>query len=126
MSIFTHVCVGANDIAQATAFYDAVLAPLGIKQVGNFGPECINYGREQFEFLVLKPRDGQPASSANGGTIGFVAPDKAAVEAFHAAGLANGGTDEGEPGPRFDGAAYAAYMRDPTGNKICAYVFSAS
>ena len=125
MSIFTHVCIGTNDLSATTAFYDAALAPLGVKQVGDFGPTCIAYGKEKFELLVLSPRDGQPATHANGGTIGFVAPDAEAVDAFHAAGVANGGTDEGAPGERFDGGAHAAYLRDPTGNKICAYFFKA-
>ncbi|HKX35157.1 MAG TPA: VOC family protein, partial [Rhizorhapis sp.] len=70
-----------------------------------------------------KPANGEPASFANGGTIGFAAPDKDAVDAFHAAGIANGGTCEGEPGlrPQAPGRAYGAYLRDPDGNKICAF-----
>ncbi|NNM61071.1 MAG: VOC family protein [Steroidobacteraceae bacterium] len=126
MGIFTHVCVGTNDVAKSRKFYDAALAPLGIKNLGPFGDSAFLYGAEGPEFLVTKPRDGQPATHANGGTIGFAASTRAAVKAFHAAALANGATDEGAPGPRtFTPTSYAAYVRDPDGNKICAYCFAA-
>ena len=74
-------------------------------------------------FGVGAPRDGKPASPANGGTIGFTAKDIAAVDAWHAAGLANGGTCEGPPGLREYGPQpmYGAYMRDPIGNKLCVF-----
>jgi catechol 2,3-dioxygenase-like lactoylglutathione lyase family enzyme len=74
-------------------------------------------------FGVAIPRDEQAATHANGGTIGFQAPGRAAVDAWHAAGLANGGTDEGPPGerPYGDPPVYGAYMRDPDGNKLCAF-----
>ena len=124
MSIFTHVCIGSNDRGRSAKFYDAALAPLGIANLGTFQTTGISYGRSAAEFLVLVPDDGNPASSGNGGTIGFKAHSRAAVDAFHAAGLANGGTDEGAPGPRFAVAdAYGAYLRDPDGHKICAYIF---
>jgi catechol 2,3-dioxygenase-like lactoylglutathione lyase family enzyme len=124
MSIFTHVVVGTNDKAKSTAFYDAALAPLGVKNLGPMGENGVLYGAQSPEFLITKPANGQPACHANGGTIGFHAPSRAAVRAFHAAGVANGGTDEGAPGPRsFTPTAYAAYLRDPCGNKICAYCF---
>jgi catechol 2,3-dioxygenase-like lactoylglutathione lyase family enzyme len=124
MAIFTHVCLGANNLAKSAKFYDASLGALGIKNLGPMGDTGVLYGSSGPEFIILKPRDGKPASSANGGTTGFAAPTRAAVHAFHAAGLANGGTDDGEPGPRaFTPTAYAAYLRDPDGNKICAYCF---
>jgi catechol 2,3-dioxygenase-like lactoylglutathione lyase family enzyme len=73
-------------------------------------------------FMLGAPRDGQPACHGNGDTFGFSAPDAAAVDAWHKAGLANGGTDEGEPGPReVAGGRYGAYLRDPDGHKLCAY-----
>ncbi len=74
-------------------------------------------------FGFVTPINGDAATFANGGTIGFAAPNKDAVDAFHAAGLANGGTCEGLPGkrPQAPGNAYGAYLRDPTGNKICAF-----
>jgi catechol 2,3-dioxygenase-like lactoylglutathione lyase family enzyme len=124
MGIFTHNCVGTNDVERAGLFYDAALAPLGIKRLGAFLEQGLAYGARAAEFLVLKPLDGTPAAPGNGITIGFKSPDRASVDAFHTAGLAAGGVDEGAPGPR--GAvphAYGAYLRDPDGNKICAYCF---
>lgn len=83
------------------------------------------YGKESFEFLILTPSNGEPASSANGATVGFAAASRDAVHKFHEAGLANGGIDEGKPGPRsFAPNAYAAYLRDPDGNKITAIYFA--
>lgn len=127
MPIFTHVMVGANDLEKAKAFYDATLAPLGINNLGTFGEHgTLLYGTKAPEFWVTPPLDGKAATHANGGTIGFVAPSRKAVDAFHAGGLANGGTCEGAPGPRdFAPTAYAAYLRDPDGNKITAYCMKA-
>lgn len=126
MAIFTHVCVGANDLGKSRKFYDAALSALGIKNMGPMGETGFLYGAQGPEFLVTKPRDGKPATAANGGTIGFSASSRADVRAFHAAALANGGTDEGAPGPRtFTPTAYGAYVRDPDGNKLCTYCFAA-
>lgn len=122
--VYTHVCVGANDLAASTGFYDAALGALGIGNLGPLGDTVVLYGKDKPALLVLKPANGEAASGANGGTVGFVAADKAAVDAFHAAGIANGGTDEGAPGPRGLPDSYAAYLRDPAGNKICAYTFA--
>ncbi len=125
MAIFTHVVLGTNDLDKSRAFYDATLGALGIKNMGPMGERGFLYGKDSPEFLVTKPANGQPACHANGGTIGFVAPSRDAVHKFHAAGLAHGGSDEGQPGPRtFTPTAYAAYLRDPCGNKICAYCFA--
>ncbi len=123
MALFTHIMVGSNDKEKSKAFYDAVLSPLGIKNLGTFGDTgTLLYGVDQPEFWVTSPANGKPASHANGGTIGFHAPSRKAVHEFHAGGLANGGTCEGEPGPRdVMPNAYAAYLRDPDGNKICTY-----
>ena len=124
MSIFTHVCVGARDLAAAKVFYDAALGALGIANKGSMAGRAWMYGTGGPEFLVMTPANGQPATFANGGTIGFDAGSRAQVRAFHEAGLANGGTCEGPPGPRaFTPTAYAAYLRDPDGNKLCAYCF---
>jgi catechol 2,3-dioxygenase-like lactoylglutathione lyase family enzyme len=122
MAIFTHVTVGTNDLARARAFYDAVLAPLGYKRLRDFGERGSCWGETTEEFMVLTPADGNPATAANGGTISFVAPSRAAVAEFHRAALAAGGKDEGAVGPR--GAwpnAYAGYVRDLDGNKLAAY-----
>ncbi|HWL61359.1 MAG TPA: VOC family protein [Steroidobacteraceae bacterium] len=125
MSVFTHVVVGTNDLARARSFYDATLAPLGMKYIGPMGENACMYGVDIPAFMVTRPRDGQPACHANGGTIGFAAATRDAVHAFHAAALANGGTDEGLPGPRaFSPTAYGAYVRDPDGNKLSVYCFA--
>ncbi len=124
MAIFTHVVLGANDVANSSKFFDAALGALGVKNLGAFGENAVLYGKDSPEFLITKPANGKPACFANGGTVGFQAPSRAAVHEFHTAGLANGGTCEGPPGPRtFTPTAYAAYLRDPEGNKICAYCF---
>ena len=120
--MLTHVLVGANDPEASIAFYDATLGALGIEGQ-RMGDRAFYSTGEGPTFGVGKPRDGEAATAANGGTIGFVAKDKAAVDAWHEAGLANGGSDEGEPGKRENapGNAYGAYLRDPAGNKVCTF-----
>ncbi|MGE0407636.1 MAG: VOC family protein [Amphiplicatus sp.] len=126
MAVFTHVTVGSDDLAKSRKFYDAALGALGLGYLGPLGDRGETYGAKAPEFIVLKPLNGEPASGANGGTIGFLAPSRKAVNAFYEAGLKNGGTCEGPPGPRkFAPTAYAAYLRDPYGNKICTYCFAA-
>ncbi|WP_257538623.1 VOC family protein [Sphingobium sp. CFD-1] len=124
MSVFTHVSVGTNDIEQSRGFYDAVLGPLGMKRL--FDGEAMSvWGVEQPAVMVTKPANGGEATYANGGTIGLVAPSRAAVDGFHAAALANGGSCEGPPGLRtFAPNAYGAYVRDSLGNKFCAYCYA--
>jgi catechol 2,3-dioxygenase-like lactoylglutathione lyase family enzyme len=124
MSIFNHVALGANDLNLSSRFYDAALGALGVKNLGPFG-ESVLYGKDAPELMITRPRNGEPACHANGGTVGFVAQTREAVQKFHAAALANGGTCEGEPGLRpFAPTAYGAYARDPAGNKICAFCFA--
>ena len=120
--MYSHVMVGTNDPDTARAFYDATFAALGI--AGQHTPRGAFYGSpEGGMFGVATPRDEQAATHANGGTIGFRAPNAAAVDAWHAAALASGGTCEGPPGPREYGAVplYGAYARDPEGNKLCVF-----
>src|ERR1700747_3501440 len=100
MAIFTHVTVGTNDLAKARAFYDNVLAPLGLNRLNDLGDSASIWGESDPEFFVLKPANGQPATHANGGTISFVAPNRAAVAAFHKAALAARGKDGGAGGAR--------------------------
>ncbi|MGZ5237004.1 MAG: VOC family protein [Caldimonas sp.] len=123
MSLFTHVMVGTNDVAKAQAFYDATFGALGIP--GKHTERGAWYGAsmEDGMFGVVIPRNEEPATYANGGTIGLPAKDRAAVDAWYAAGMANGGADEGPPGERPWGEPpmYGAYMRDPDGNKLCAF-----
>lgn len=119
--MFSHIMVGTNDVAAAKTFYDAVLSALGYDEgILIRDGAGVAYASQQGMFAALSPNDGNPATVGNGGTVGFAAPDPAVVDAAYAAGLAAGGTCEGAPGPRpmFPGA-YGAYLRDPTGNKIC-------
>ncbi len=123
MSLFTHVVVGTNDVERSRQFYDAVLATLGARRQMDFDGASL-WGKDAPEFMVTMPANGQPACHANGGTIGFAAPSRAAVHEFHRVALAMGGSDEGAPGPRsFTPSAYAAYVRDPDGNKLTTYCF---
>ncbi len=121
--IFSHVFLGAADLEQSVAFYDAALAALSIKNLGPFGNGWVLYGKDKPAFIIARPGNGE-APSSNGVTVGFAASSTAEVDAFHAAGLAAGGSDEGQPGPRGHlPGAYAAYLRDPAGNKVCSYTF---
>ncbi len=121
--MFSHIMIGADDVEKAKTFYDAVLGTLGIDP-GFIDPNgrCF-YITETGVFAISKPIDGEAATHGNGSTIGFAATDAAAADAWHAAGLANGGTTcEDPPGVREggNGKLYLAYLRDPSGNKICA------
>lgn len=121
--MFTHICVSAQDLQASKKFYDAALGALGVNCVGQINDRTCLYMTGSGKLLVMTPADGKAATPSNGGTLGFQAADKAAVDAFHAAGLANGGSDEGAPGNRAGapGNPYGAYLRDPVGNKICAF-----
>ncbi len=121
--MFSHIMIGSNDIARSKKFYDAVLGTLG------FGPAVTDPNGRLFYmspagvFAISKPIDGKGATHANGGTIGFAAKSAAEADAWHAAGVANGGTSiEDPPGVREGGLGklYLAYLRDPDGNKLCA------
>ncbi|KQS77255.1 glyoxalase [Rhizobium sp. Leaf384] len=118
-----YVTVGTNDPARAGTFYDAALAPLGLVRRQESGSE-IGYGHpddSRCRVWVVAPHDGRPATVGNGVTIALEAANRAAVDAFHAEGLRFGGTCEGAPGLRpFHAAFYAAFLRDPDGNKIAA------
>ena len=121
--MFSHVMLGANDIAASKAFYDAALGALGIAP-GRVDPKGrAIYVHDGGVFMLTKPIDGEPACHANGGTLGFAAASTDAVDAWHAAGAAHGGTPcENPPGWREGtfGKLYLAYLRDPAGNKLCA------
>lgn len=121
--MFSHVMLGADDIDKSKAFYDAILGALGI------GPGMQDPNGRVFWitptgiFAITKPIDGQAASCGNGSTVGFAADATDKIDAWHAAGVANGGTSiEDPPGVRANAAGdlYLAYLRDPSGNKICA------
>ncbi|MBS7664035.1 VOC family protein [Pseudomonas lalucatii] len=118
-SILSHVSLGSNRFEEALAFYDQVLTTLGCRRILAH-PGAVAYGRDYPEFWLQTPIDGQPASIGNGTHVGFFAPDKAAVDAFHRAALAAGGRDEGAPGPRAEYGApyYGCFVRDLDGHKI--------
>lgn len=120
---FLYITLGTDDLARAARFYDAALAPLGLVRRATKDSE-IGYGLpddRRTRLWITLPFDGRPASIGNGSMPALVAPDQAAVKAFHAAALAHGGSDEGAPGLRpFGPAFYAAYVRDPDGNKLSA------
>lgn len=119
--MFSHVVLGANDLIAAKNFYDAALGALGYSP-GMEVPGRVIYSSEAGTLMITAPLDGQAATFGNGVTIGFSAPSADAIDAFYAAGQAAGGTDEGAPGERpAIPNSYAAYLRDPTGNKIVAW-----
>lgn len=126
MSVFTHVTVGTQDLAQARQFYDKVLGTIGLKRIADLGENGSIWGEDKPSFFVLKPANGQPASVGNGVTVSFQAPNRAAVKAFHEAALALGAKDEGAVGERgWAPNAFAAYARDLDGNKLAVYSFTA-
>lgn len=118
--MFSHIMIGANDVQASKKFYDAVLGALGhAPGVIDDKGRCF-YRTDTGVFAITAPIDGKPATPGNGSTIGFLAASPEAADAWHAAGLANGGTTcEDPPGKRPNGL-YLAYLRDPSGNKICA------
>ncbi len=120
--MFSHVMLGVNDLEASRAFYDALLGTLGI------GPGVAHKSRYFYRsptgtFAITTPINGEPATHGNGSTIGFAVQSPEQGDAFHAAGIAHGGTACEEP-PGFreasSGQLYLAYLRDPDGNKICA------
>lgn len=122
MSMFSHIMLGADDIEAARKFYDATMGVLG------YGPGVIDpkgrlfYMDKRGIFGISVPIDGKPASCGNGSTVGFSAESAEQAEAWHAAGVANGGTSiEDPPGIREGNGMkmHLAYLRDPSGNKIC-------
>ncbi len=121
--MFSHVMVGSNDIPRSKKFYDALFAAIGVKPGVQDAKGRLIYFHNGVMFLVSKPIDGEAATHANGGTIGFAVTSPEQADAWHATGVANGGTAiEDPPGVREGGAGpmYLAYLRDPDGNKLCA------
>jgi catechol 2,3-dioxygenase-like lactoylglutathione lyase family enzyme len=120
--MFTHIMLGATDLAASKAFYDATLGALGIPAGNQDDKGRVFYMTKTGVFAISTPINGEPACGANGGTIGFAIESTEQGDAWHAAGLASGGTAcEDSPGIREGdmGKMYLAYLRDPSGNKIC-------
>ncbi len=116
--MLNHVSVGVSRLDRSTAFYDAVLAPLGYSRLEalDFGTA---YGVDYPSFWMTLPENGEAATVGNGVHIAFTAPDQAAVDAFHKAAIDAGGQCDGKPGLRpYAATYYAAFVRDPDGNKI--------
>ena len=120
--MFSHVMVGVTDLERSRQFYDALLATIGVPP-GIPNKNRYFYRSPTGTFGITTPINGEPACHANGGTIGFAMQTPEQADAFHAAGLAHGGTTfEEPPGWRDNGVGklYLAYLRDPDGNKLCA------
>jgi len=119
-----YVTIGARDVEASLPFWDAVFGAIGYER-GFFSGGWAGYGPagQPQNSYICPPHDGQPARAGNGIMVAWLAPSREAVRAAHAAGLANGGTDEGAPGPRPADSTdfHGAYLRDPTGNKICVF-----
>jgi catechol 2,3-dioxygenase-like lactoylglutathione lyase family enzyme len=130
--MLSYVYFGTNDLERATRFYDATLAPLDMPRCITGDPQWDrmsagwgiyeNGGARELGFWIGKPFNQQPASVGNGSMVAFSARSWKAVDDFHAAALANGGWCDGPPGLRLHYSTdfYAAYARDPDGNKIAA------
>lgn len=121
-AMFSHIMIGTNDLERAKAFYDSLLGTLGVPPA-RVDRHRIFYRTPTGVFSVTKPINGENATCANGMTIGFAAPSPAHADAWHATGLAAGGTTCEEPPGVREGSAgklYLAYLRDPDGHKLCA------
>lgn len=118
-----YVTLGTNDLARAAKFYDAIAAEMGTGRMMEFDT-FIAWGTPGggCGIAATKPFDGQAATVGNGVMAAFEARDAEQVDRLYQIALDNGGSDEGAPGPRGDGGFYAAYFRDPDGNKLNAFV----
>jgi predicted lactoylglutathione lyase len=113
-----HICFGTRDLDKAGKFYDAITRELGAART-NQTDTAIYYAKPNagIGFAVTMPYNGEPATNGNGTMATIGAESREQVDRMHAAALANGGSDEGAPGVRAHGM-YAAYWRDPDGNKM--------
>jgi len=123
--MISYSTLGTNDMQRSIRFYDRVFGALGGQRTTT-SDTWTGYGRkgDRGMFFLTQPFDKKEATSGNGVMLAVLAEERTAVDAFHAAALANGGVCEGPPGVRagMDPVFYAAYVRDPDGNKLCAYV----
>jgi len=121
--VFSHVMIGTNDIARSKSFYDVLIGAIGGTPGVQDPKGRLIYAHRGGRLLITKPIDGKAATYANGGTIGFAVESSEEADAWHKAGVENGGTAiEDAPGVRqgSSGSLYLAYLRDPDGNKLCA------
>lgn len=128
-SAISHITLGTNDREKSARFYDAVLGPIGFSRLPKPADKPPAYAKGGgFPIIyIYTPFDGEPATAGNGTHVAFIADTKAQVQAFHREALAHGGGDEGPPGPRphYGPDYYAAYVRDPDGNKLQAVCYEA-
>ena len=119
-----YVMVGSSNLKESKSFYDAVLAVIGIISIYE-DEVCVGYahkGNSDVEFYITKPANGEPVTFGNGTQISFLTESTQEVDKFHKTALDLGAKNEGDPGFRpSDSKVYYAYIRDPDGNKICAY-----
>jgi len=130
--MLTYVCLGTNDLKRAVRFYDATLSALGLSRCDTSDESewegwvgwgtYEEHGQKEIALWLCQPFDGQPATVGNGTMVALQASTWKQVQAFHAAALSNGGKSEGEPNlrPQYSADFYAAYVRDPDGNKLAA------
>jgi catechol 2,3-dioxygenase-like lactoylglutathione lyase family enzyme len=127
--MFSYICLGTGDLKRAAAFYDAVFHAIGVKRCATEGEDWEgwigwgdyeNGGVREMALWVGQPFNDQPASAGNGTMVALKASTWQQVDEFHAAAIKNGGTSEGAPGlrPQYNADFYAAYVRDPDGNKL--------
>jgi catechol 2,3-dioxygenase-like lactoylglutathione lyase family enzyme len=121
-----HISIAVRDIKAAEVFYTALLAPLGLTKLREWPNAAIGYGKKYPEFWINRRSDMIPVAQDSGAHICLRAVSTDAVNAFHAAALAGGGTSDGTPGPRakYSDRYYAAFVRDPDGNRIEAVTFA--
>ncbi len=122
-----YVVLGTNDVARATAFYDSLLAEMGAKRMMEFGPRGYAWGTAMDKpmLCLMTPFDGRPATVGNGVMAGIGVDSRDLVDRMHRKALELGGSDEGAPGLRKEGGEgfYAAYFRDPDGNKLDVFCY---
>ena len=122
-----YITLGTNDLPRATAFYDALLAEMGVKRLMEFGGRGYGWAAsmDQPMLCIMKPYDGRPATVGNGVMAGIAVDSRDKVDRIYAKALELGGSDEGPPGLRADGGEgfYAAYFRDLDGNKLDVFVY---
>ncbi|WP_455273423.1 VOC family protein [Rhizobium herbae] len=120
--MFDHVSIGVKDLARALRFYDAILTPLGYERLSKTDT-VIGYGSDRISLWIAQVETPVPADRGSGLHFCFVAPNAAAVDAFHAAGVSNGGEDNGLPGlrPEYSQFYYAGFLVDPDGYRLEAF-----
>ena len=120
-----HVSISVRDIASGARFYEALLTTLGMRQLREWPGAAIGYGKKYPEFWINRRADMAPVAADSGAHVCLRAASRAMVDAFHAAALAAGGTSDGAPGFRaqYHENYYAAFIRDPDGNRIEAVTF---